>query len=109
MKIKRFKNSLAVVILLLPLLGIYNVFPQDCPSLLPGNLRDIGETGIAWGIELRTFLYGVNKYNQQSQSLQNKGYFFGAADILIQSEIGDNLFWLSEGAIRHWNNRSEYN
>jgi len=83
-----------------------DVSAQNCPSLLPSNLRDIGETGISWGIELRTFLYGVNKYDEVSQSLQNKDYIFGAADMLVQGEIGDNLFWIGEGIIRHWENRS---
>ncbi len=85
-----------------------DVSAQDCPSLLPGNLRDIGDVGISWGVELRSFLYGVNKYDETSQSFQNKRYAFGAADMLVQGEIGDNLFWLGEGVVRRWENRSDF-
>lgn len=97
-----------MLILTLSVIWSHDVSSQDCPSLLPGNLHAAGEGGLSWGIELRSFLYGVRRYDQETQKLQNKGYAFVAADIITQGEFGDHLFWLGEGVVRHWRNSEDF-
>ncbi len=80
------------------------LFGQNCPSPLPGNLHDFGEIPVSWGLELRSFLYGFNRYDGESRAFQNHGIFLGASDLYLQGELGDQLFWLGEGVIRHWQN-----
>jgi hypothetical protein len=36
------------------------VAAKTCPSQLPSNLHEVGESGFSWGIELRNFTYGAS-------------------------------------------------